>query len=147
MDNTTTTVTALGIGQRWVEAWNAPTHEAFVGLFAEDAEYFDVTFGIRRRGHALLSRHHALWRAAIPDFEMTLENAHAGEGFVVVEAIGRGTFTGEPLAVGTMTATMKPFTGRCAAILTLTPTFEIQSCHEYYDRSVMPGGATTPGGQ
>jgi hypothetical protein len=147
MTSVTNTTTALDVGQRWVEAWSAPTPEAFVELYAEDAEYFDATFGIRRRGHALLARHHTLWHAAIPDFQMTLVDAFAGEGFVVVEVVGRGTFTGEPLAVGTMTATMKPFTGRSAAILTLTPTSKIQSCHEYYDRSVMPGGAATPGGQ
>lgn len=146
MTSTGRTVTALDVAQQFVNACNIPTPEAFVDLYADDGEYFDVTFGIRRRGHELLRTHHANWRSAVPDFVMTLLDAQAGDGFVVAEVIGRGTFNGTDLGGGTMKATMKAFTGRSAAILTLTPSLKIQSCHEYYDRSVMPGGATTPGG-
>jgi len=76
----TDTATALDIGQRWADAWSAPTPEGFVDLYAEDGEYFDVTFGIRRRGRDLLGQHHSIWRSAVPDFVTTLVDAHAGEG-------------------------------------------------------------------
>lgn len=141
------TTSAVSVGQQWVDGWNAATPDAFVDLYADDAEYYDASFGVRRRGHELIGLHHHNWRQAIPDFAMTLTRTYAGEGFVVVEAVGRGTFTGSDLAGGLMTATMKPFTARTAAILSLTPAQKIQYCHEYYDRAVMPGGAETPYGQ
>ncbi len=68
MTSVTDTATALDIGQRWADAWNARTPEGFVDLYAKDGEYFDVTFGIRRRGHDLLGQHHSIWRSAVPDF-------------------------------------------------------------------------------
>jgi hypothetical protein len=141
------TVSTTNIGQQWVDAWNASTPDAFVNLYAEDGEYYDATFGVRRRGHDLIALHHRHWRLAIPNFAMTLTSAYVGEGFVVIEAVGRGTFSGSDLAGGLMKATMEPFTGRTAAILSLNPAHKIKYCHEYYDRAVMPGGADTPYGQ
>lgn len=111
-----------------------------MNLYAVDGEYYDAPFGVNRRGHDLIGMHHQHWLSSVPDFQMTLTKAQAGEGFVVIEAVGRGTFSGSDLAGGLMKATMKPFTGRTAAILTLNSAGKIQTCHEYYDRSVMPGG-------
>jgi len=139
--------TALDIGHQWVAAWNSPTPEPFVDLYADDGEYVDITFGIRRRGHDLIRLHHQNWRAAIPDFVMSLDKAHVGDMFVVVEGVGRGTFSGRDLGEGLIKATMRPFVGRTAAVLALTPSLKIQSCHEYYDRSLMPGGGKAPFGQ
>ncbi|WP_290061318.1 nuclear transport factor 2 family protein [Amycolatopsis solani] len=142
-----TTTTPTDIARQWADAWSAPTPEDFVGLYAEDGEYFDVTFGVRRRGHDLIAAHHRLWRAAVPDFVMSVEDVHAGDGFVTVEVTGRGTFSGDDLGGGKMKATGKPFSGRSAAVLVLDRALKIVSCREYYDRAVMPGGAPTPFGE
>jgi uncharacterized protein (TIGR02246 family) len=142
-----TTTTPADVAHRWAAAWSAPTPDAFVNLYAEDGEYFDVTFGVRRRGHDLIATHHRLWHAAVPDFGMTVDDVHTGDGFAVVEVTGRGTFSGDDLGGGKMKATGKPFSGRSVAVLVLNPELEIVSCREYYDRAVMPGGAATPFGE
>ncbi|GAB7003286.1 hypothetical protein JCM18899A_07570 [Nocardioides sp. AN3] len=147
MSAISTTTTPTDIARQWADAWSAPTPESFVDLYAEDGEYFDVTFGVRRRGHDLIATHHRLWRAAVPDFVMSVDYAHTGDGLVVVEVTGRGTFSGDDLGGGKMKATGKAFSGRSAAVLVLDQELKIISCREYYDRAVMPGGAATPFGE
>ncbi len=135
------------VGQAWISGWNLADPEPFANLFDEDGEYYDVSFGVRRRGRALIATHHRRWRRAVPDFVMTLVDLHVGAGFVAMETYCTGTFDGDDLADGVMKATMKPFRGRTAAVLRLSDKNEIVSCHEYYDRALMPGGEDTPFGQ
>lgn len=63
---------------------------------------------------------------------------------VVVQAVGRGTFSGEPPGRRKLPPTMLPFTGGTAAILELNERDEIVSSTEYYDRRTMLSGELTP---
>lgn len=71
---------------------------------------------------------------------MTGERFHALERVVVIQPVGRSTFSGKPLGRHKLPPTMKPFSRGTAAVLELDERFEIVSCTEYYDRRTIPGG-------
>jgi uncharacterized protein (TIGR02246 family) len=134
----------VAIGDRWIAGWSSPDSDAFARLYALDGRYTDVAFGITRSGRNYVRRHHMHWRNAVPDFVMTRETVRAAANAVIVQAHCTGTFSGDDLVGGLLKATHKPFRCRTIAVLDLNEHHEIEWCTEYYDRSVMPGGASTP---
>lgn len=104
----------------------------------------DPAFGVLRRGRDFMKLHHQIWHRAISDFRMTSERIITGEDVVVVEAICEGTFDGEDLGGGRMTATGKPFRARMCAVLAIGEDNKIARCTDYYDRSLLPGGQEAP---
>lgn len=130
-------------GMMWCEAWSSPDSRAFSLLYAPGGRYTDIPFGITRVGHALVQKHHAHWHSAIPDFIMQCDQVMGADKLVVVQTLCTGVFSGADLAGGRMKATGKPFRCRAITVLNLDSDRLIQTCTEYYDRGVMPGGAAT----
>jgi uncharacterized protein (TIGR02246 family) len=132
------------VGRNWVAGWNSRDSKAFSRLFTPDGEYADPSFGVRRTGRTLLRMHHALWRNAVPDFVMTVRHIHVAARSVIVEVTAEGTFSGGDLGGGKMKATKMAFRGWMIAVLEVNEAGEIMVCRDYYDRSLVPGGAQPP---
>ena len=132
------------VGRNWVAAWNSRDSEAFSRLYAPDGMYVDPSFGIRRVGRTLVRMHHEIWWKAVPDFVMTTRHIHVAARSVIVEITAEGTFSGIDLCGGNMKATKKAFRGWSIAVLDVNDVGEITICREYYDRSLVPGGAQPP---
>ena len=132
------------VGRNWVAAWNSRDSEAFSRLYAPDGMYVDPSFGIRRVGRTLVRMHHEIWWKAVPDFVMTARHIHVAARSVIVEITAEGTFSGIDLCGGNMKATKKAFRGWSIAVLDVNDVGEITICREYYDRSLVPGGAQPP---
>ena len=132
------------VGRDWIAGWNSTDSEAFSRLFARDGEYLDPSFGIRRAGRDFVRMHHEIWRKAVPDFVMNARHIYVAARTVVVEATAEGTFSGGDLGGGKMKATNKLFRGWLIAVLNLNEAGEIATCREYYDRTIVPGGAEPP---
>ena len=80
----------------------------------------------------------------MPDFVMTARHIHVAARIVIVEITAEGTFSGIDLWGGNMKATKKAFRGWSIAVLAVNEVGEITICREYYDRSLVPGGAQPP---
>jgi uncharacterized protein (TIGR02246 family) len=132
------------VGRNWVAGWNSRDSEAFSRLYTPDGEYVDPSFGIRRTGRSFLRMHHEIWWKAVPDFVMTARHIHVAARSVIVEVTAEGTFSGGDLGGGKMKATKKAFRGWSIGVLEVNEAGEIMICREYYDRSIVPGGAQPP---
>lgn len=126
------------LAESWVKLWSQTDSAAFTKLFDDTIVYEDAAFGIRRTGLANIQEHHRIWLAAAPDFSIAIEQLHELGNTVVIQGLGRGTFSGEALAGGKLQATGKAFEGRLAAII-VCGARGIVKCTEYYDRLQMPG--------
>lgn len=127
-----------------VEKWVEPDSAAFAALFAEDGEYIDTAFGVRRRGRRFMEHHHMLWHAAISQFTMHPLRIAAAADFVAIEALAEGRFDGESLGGGKMKPTYARFSGRMCVLIDVTPDGKIARCTDYYDRNILPGGHSAP---
>ena len=126
------------LAESWVRLWSQTDSAAFVSIFDEAIVYEDAAFSIRREGRSALQEHHRIWLAAAPDFSIEIEQLHEAGDTVIVQGLGRGTFSGEDLAGGALKATGKGFEGRLAAVIVCGEK-GILKCTEYYDRLQMPG--------
>ena len=75
---------------------------------------------------------------------MTARHIHVAARSVIVEVTAEGTFSGGDLGGGKMKATQKAFRGWSIGVLEVNEAGEIMICREYYDRSIVPGGAQPP---
>lgn len=126
------------VAENWAKLWSQTDSAAFASIFDEAIDYQDAAFGVSPSGRAAVQEHHRIWLAAAPDFSLEIEQLHEAGNTVIVQGIGRGTFSGEDLANGTIKATGKPFEGRLVAIIVCGEN-GIVKCTEYYDRLFMPG--------
>jgi steroid delta-isomerase-like uncharacterized protein len=134
----------IEVAERFCAAWSSLDAEAFSSLFASDGYYTDIAFGVTRRGRENVREHHRIWRAAVPEFSMLPEHAHASGQIVTVQTICYGKFSGSDLGGSKIKATHKSFRARAIAVLEINERAEITACTEYYDRTTMPIGEPTP---
>ena len=74
--------------------YNGRDYDAAVAHYAEDAVRFMVPTGESFEGREGHKRYLHGWTDAFPDSETEITALHAGEDFVVVEFVGRGTHGG-----------------------------------------------------
>lgn len=132
------------LGRELVEKWAERDSAAFAALFANDGEYIDAAFGVRRSGRDSMEHHHKLWHAAISQFTMRPLRLVTAPGFIAIEALAEGRFDGEGLGGGKIKPTYARFRGRMCVLIDVTSEGKIARCTDYYDRSTMPGGQRPP---
>ncbi|RKE36427.1 ketosteroid isomerase-like protein [Paraburkholderia sp. BL23I1N1] len=130
----------------WTQLLASPDSDAFVAIFEEDGAYIDPIIGIERLGKAQVRLHHQRWHAAVSNCKITVENVVVGDTSAAAQYLCVGVFDGEPLgpAENPVRPTGKPFSGRCAVILEISPAGKIKSCTEYYDLLQIPCGNPPP---
>jgi len=135
---------AIELAEKFCAAWSSLDSDAFGLLFAPDGYYTDIAFGIIRRGRENVREHHKIWRMAVPEFSMMPERTHASGQVVIVQTICYGKFSGSDLGGAKIKATHKSFRARGIVVLEINDQTEITACTEYYDRTTMPIGESTP---
>ena len=126
----------------WFEGLLSRDSDAFAQLFSENGVYADPAFGLVRRGREFVRLHHRKWHAAIPDFVGAVERILIDNQTAIIQYVAEGTFSGEPLTA--IQPTFRSFKARVVILLDYDFDGKIVMCTEYYDRSIMPGGMSTP---
>lgn len=80
---------------RWARSWTRHDPEALADLFAPDAEYDDVAFGIVSRGSDGVRGWAESFLASFPDLVVDIVSELAVDGDEVVEWLMSGTHAGE----------------------------------------------------
>ncbi|UGY16295.1 ester cyclase [Bradyrhizobium septentrionale] len=134
------------VARHWLDQLQKPNSDAFARLFTQNGRYIDPAFGLARQGRDFVRLHHKKWHAAVPDFRANVERVLVDGQTAVIQYEATGTFDGEPLGAGenAIQPTHKRFKARVVIVLDLDDDGQVKTCTEYYDRSIMPDGATTP---
>lgn len=125
------------IAKSFFEAWNERDFERGAALAAEDAEIVEVPTGEKFRGPNGLRQEYEKWATGLPDGKVEIRNVVAGDGWVTLECVVRGTHTG-PFATP---AGEIPPTGRIVELP--FSTFEqiqngkLARARHYYDTATM----------